>query len=106
MPPYEYKPPKLRIVVGGSGLRLVVDGRPPVLTTREQEILRMVCWGLSNSQIGRVLHISEDTVKTHMRRMMHRLGATNRAHAVGLGFGYGILGLVDTVPVYDTEEEE
>ena len=47
--------------------------------------------GLSNSEIGRELYLSEDTVKTHARRLYRKLGAADRAQAVASGFRWGLL---------------
>jgi len=62
-----------------------------VLTERELQILRGMTRGLSNGEIGRKLFLSEDTVKTHARRLFLRLGAHDRAHAVGLGLRNGLV---------------
>lgn len=58
------------------------DPFPPWLSPRQGEVLVLAAQGLSNAAIGTVLHIGEDSVKTHMRRVFHLLGARNRAHAV------------------------
>jgi DNA-binding NarL/FixJ family response regulator len=42
--------------------------------------------GKSNAAIGRELLVSEDTVRTHARRLFRKLGARDRAHAVAAGF--------------------
>ena len=55
------------------------------LTERELQILRGMSQGHSNGEIGRKLYLSEDTVKTHARRLFQKLGAHDRAHAVALG---------------------
>jgi DNA-binding NarL/FixJ family response regulator len=47
--------------------------------------------GKSNAQIGRELFLSEDTVKTHARRLFRKLGAKDRAEAVAQGFRQGII---------------
>jgi DNA-binding NarL/FixJ family response regulator len=47
--------------------------------------------GKSNNQIGRDLYLSEDTVKTHARRLFRKLGAADRAQAVALGFRWGLV---------------
>jgi DNA-binding NarL/FixJ family response regulator len=52
------------------------------LTDRELSVLRLVAGGLSNRGIGRRLHLSETTVKFHIRNVMHKLDATSRAEAV------------------------
>jgi DNA-binding NarL/FixJ family response regulator len=64
-------------------------GRP--LTERELRILRGMCQGQSNKQIGRALFLYEDTIKTDARRMFTKLGARDRAHAVALGMRRGLL---------------
>jgi DNA-binding NarL/FixJ family response regulator len=47
--------------------------------------------GKSNSQIGRDLYLSEDTIKTHARRLFRKLGVHDRAQAVALGFRRGLV---------------
>jgi len=54
----------------------------PVLTEREVNVLRLVAGGLSNRGIGSRLHLSETTVKFHLRNIMRKLDATSRAEAV------------------------
>jgi DNA-binding NarL/FixJ family response regulator len=61
------------------------------LSKRQQEVLSSIADGLSNAEIGSVLHISEETVKTHVRRILRSLGAHNRTHAVRLGYACGLL---------------
>jgi DNA-binding NarL/FixJ family response regulator len=61
------------------------------LTERELQILRGMTRGHSNCEIGRKLYLSEDTVKTHARRLFHKLGAHDRAHAVALGLRNGLI---------------
>ena len=56
------------------------------LTEREMQVLQGMSKGLSNGQIGRNLFLSEDTIKTHARRLFRKLGAHDRAEAVALGF--------------------
>ncbi len=52
------------------------------LTERELSVLRLVAAGLSNRGIGGRLHLSETTVKFHLRNIMRKLDATSRAEAV------------------------
>jgi DNA-binding NarL/FixJ family response regulator len=61
------------------------------LTQRELQVLRGMSDGKSNAQIGRDLFVSEDTVKTHARRLFRKLGARDRAHAVAEAFRGGIV---------------
>lgn len=52
-----------------------------VLTEREGEVLHLVANGLTNAQIAERLFISEETTKTHVRKLLRKLGATNRSTA-------------------------
>lgn len=61
------------------------------LTERELQVLHGMADGKSNAEIGRDLYVSEDTVKTHARRLFRKLGARDRAHAVASGFRAGLL---------------
>jgi DNA-binding NarL/FixJ family response regulator len=61
------------------------------LSPREHQILHLIAAGHGNHAIGVRLHITEDTVKTHNRRMYRKLGARDRAHAVAQGFRAGLL---------------
>jgi DNA-binding NarL/FixJ family response regulator len=65
--------------------------RRVVLTERELQVLRGMADGKSNAEIGRELFVSEDTVKTHARRLFRKLGARDRAHAVAAGFRAGLV---------------
>ncbi|GGK14132.1 hypothetical protein GCM10010124_03430 [Pilimelia terevasa] len=65
--------------------------RRVVLTEREMQVLRGMADGKSNAEIGRELFVSEDTVKTHARRLFRKLGARDRAHAVAAGFRAGLV---------------
>ena len=63
------------------------------LTTREIQILRHVSAGNSNRDIGQLLFISEQTVKGHLRHIMDKLGASDRAHCVAIAIRRGFLEL-------------
>jgi DNA-binding CsgD family transcriptional regulator len=63
----------------------------PKVTRRELEVLELVSEGLSTREIGRRLWVTEETVKTHVRRLHDRLGARTRAQAVAIAFRKGIL---------------
>lgn len=72
-------------------LRPAEAGSAPTLTAREIQVLEGMSHGRSNAEIGRDLFLSEDTVKTHARRLFKKLGASDRAHAVALGFRWGLV---------------
>jgi DNA-binding NarL/FixJ family response regulator len=61
------------------------------LTAREIEVLKAVSEGVSNKIIGSRLFISEATVKAHMKSILHKLGASDRTHAVGIASARGYL---------------
>jgi DNA-binding NarL/FixJ family response regulator len=71
--------------------RQVAEGGVPPLTERELQVLRGMGRGRSNSEIGKELYLSEDTVKTHARRLFRKLGAADRAQAVAMGFRWGLV---------------
>ncbi|MFD6222292.1 helix-turn-helix transcriptional regulator [Nocardia asteroides] len=62
----------------------VSRGDDEVLTRREAQIVRLLAEGDSNARIARKLTISEGTVKTHITRVLRKLGAANRAEAVSI----------------------
>ncbi|MFC8245923.1 response regulator [Streptomyces chartreusis] len=62
-------------------------GAPPDgLTTREAEVLTLIAQGLSNAQICDRLVVGQATVKTHINRIFAKIGATDRAQAVGYAY--------------------
>lgn len=61
------------------------------VSARELEVLGLVRRGYSNSEIGRVLGITERTVKAHVKALCEKLGAADRAEAVARGFDLGFL---------------
>ena len=76
---------------GGDTAAQMVARRRVALTERELQVLRGMCEGKSNGEIGRELYLSEDTVKTHARRLFRKLGVNDRAHAVASGFRLGLV---------------
>ena len=63
------------------------------LSGRELEVLQLVARGTSNRQIGKLLHISEATVKTHLIHIFNKLGVDDRTAAVTVAIEKGILHL-------------
>jgi DNA-binding NarL/FixJ family response regulator len=75
----------------GPGVVGLSAARRLALTERELQVLRGMADGKSNAEIGRELFVSEDTVKTHARRLFRKLGARDRAHAVAAAFRAGLV---------------
>ena len=65
--------------------------RVPALTQRERETLRLLADGLSNEEIGKRLHISPETVRTHVRKSMSKLEADTRTQAVATALRQSII---------------
>ncbi|MFF0309361.1 response regulator [Streptosporangium sp. NPDC004379] len=66
--------------------------RPRVaLTPRELEVLRHITLGEANPEIAAVLHVSRETVKTHVTNVLGKLGARDRTHAAVLAYELGLV---------------
>jgi len=63
------------------------------LTPREVDVLRLVAKGNANKAVGARLSLTEETVKSHIRSILAKLGANDRTHAVAIALKRGIIEL-------------
>ena len=82
----KYVPPEV-------GAKLVQRMSNPELSERELEVLRLVAQGMSNLDIATALSIGETTVKSHVNRILSKLGVNDRTQAVIVGVRRGIVSL-------------
>jgi DNA-binding NarL/FixJ family response regulator len=81
----EWMDPRLKPLLAAN----TVNGRTHVLSPREREILGLLSKGLSGEEASKQLFLSSETVRTHVRNAMNKLGATTRVHAVALALQRG-----------------
>ena len=83
-----------RLVSEFARLRPSIPARPDALaelTPRETEVLRLVAEGLSNGEIAERLVVSDETIKTHVSRVLAKLGVRDRTQAVVVAYESGLV---------------
>lgn len=83
--------------VAGSVLQELVRGGPLVeeLSEREKDVLRQLAHGRTNREIGQALHVSEETVKTHVGNILSKLQLSHRTQAVIYAIKQGLVSIDD-----------
>jgi DNA-binding NarL/FixJ family response regulator len=79
------------IASGPAAGPVETSARLAELTERETQVLRLVAEGYSNGEIADVLFIAESTAKTHVKRILAKVGARDRAQAVVIAFRGGLM---------------
>ena len=69
----------------------------PNLSEREEQILMLIAAGLTNKEIGRVLFLGLETIKTHVSHLLRKLGVRNRTEAAMLAAGIIAQGRQETI---------
>jgi DNA-binding NarL/FixJ family response regulator len=87
-------PSVTRRLIGQFAVQPRTDRKPRELagiTDREREVLRLVGLGLSNAEIAAALYISAGTAKTHVARLLAKLGARDRVQLVIIAYQAGLI---------------
>lgn len=72
-------------------IKLRAEDSGPILSDREQEVLRLTAEGKSVAEVGKSLHLSAATVKTHLQHTYRKLGVSDRAAAVAEAMRRGLM---------------
>ena len=71
----------------------VAQGSAVLLSNREKEVIQWMCRGKTNWEIGQLMNISEYTVKNHVSKILKKIEASNRQHAVAKALEMGLVSL-------------
>lgn len=82
-----------RMIPGPVALQVTGHRTGEALTAREIQVLQLVAWGNGNRQVAAQLSIACETVRMHVKSILEKLAANDRAHAVTISVTRGILRL-------------
>ena len=74
-----------------KGIRSRARGARQPLSRREYQVLQLISDGLENQAIGNALYVSVETIRTHVKSILRKLHARDRAHAIAIAFRLGVL---------------
>ncbi|SDC86652.1 LuxR C-terminal-related transcriptional regulator [Actinokineospora iranica] len=88
-----YIDPSLAQIVAAPRGKLVrvPDSAQQPLSRREFQVLQLIADGLENQAIAKILYVSVETVRTHVKSILRKLAARDRTHAVAVAFRSGVL---------------
>ncbi|WP_156754598.1 LuxR C-terminal-related transcriptional regulator [Actinokineospora pegani] len=88
-----YVDPALAATVAAPRSRLahIGEGEQQPLSRREFQVLQLIADGLENQAIAKILYVSVETVRTHVKSILRKLSARDRTHAVAVAFKSGVL---------------
>ena len=78
-------------VAAGSLSRSAPPAELATLTEREREVLELLAEGISNAEIAQRMWVGEATVKTHVSKVLMKLGLRDRVHAVVYAYEHGVV---------------
>lgn len=78
-----------------ASFQLAEHATDDALTQAEVEVLRLIAGGNANKQIAAQLSVSEETVKSRVKNILSKLGASDRTHAVTIGVKRGIIDMAE-----------
>jgi two-component system NarL family response regulator len=79
------------LLPAGIASKLAESMAHPELSERERQVLQYIANGKSNKEIGQVLYISENTVKSHVKSILTKLDAMGRTEAIAIGLKRGLI---------------
>jgi DNA-binding NarL/FixJ family response regulator len=94
-----YVDPGLAPVLAAPRARLVSAPIQQPLSRREYQVLQLIADGLENQAIAKILFVSVETVRTHVKSILRKLAARDRTHAVAVAFRSGVLTADDGRPI-------
>ncbi|MPY80372.1 MAG: DNA-binding response regulator [Actinophytocola sp.] len=108
---HRYLDPSLRAMVASvehAGANAGERGSHPLrmpLSRREFQVMQLIAEGMENAAIAKVLFLSVETVRTHVKSILRKLSARDRTHAVTIAFRSGLLQLTPLPPAETNPEE-
>lgn len=82
-----------------SSPKNISDSVPKSITSREREVLHLIAYENSSKEIAQKLYVSPETINSHRKNIMSKLGVRNSAGMIRAAYEYGILSLVSVANI-------